>query len=164
MTLLDIEDDRVVILVNNGSTALHCIISAFELSRQKKQRFATQSFTFPASVQGSCVGARIIDVDADGGLDVSLLDPSEVDGIIVTNCFGHLTDVSRYSEWAAQHDKLLVFDNAATSFSHYAGKRTSSASLPTARNALNFGHASIISFHHTKPIGFGEVGRRRRER
>jgi dTDP-4-amino-4,6-dideoxygalactose transaminase len=41
----------------------------------------------------------------------------------------------------------LIFDNAATSYSFYNNK-----------NSCNYGNASTISFHHTKPIGFGEGG------
>ena len=42
---------------------------------------------------------------------------------------------------------LIYFDNAATSYTFYKGK-----------NCLNYGNGCTISFHHTKPFGFGEGG------
>ena len=158
-SLFDIEDHKTVIVINNGSSAIHALVSGFELQMKKKIRCATQSFTFPASAQGSCVGAVIVDIDAAGGLDLSLIDPSTVDVIIVTNCFGHLVNLDRYEEWCATYGKLLIFDNAATSVSNFASVHIpSSASSALPRNSLNFGTGATISFHHTKPAGFGEGG------
>ena len=45
------------------------------------------------------------------------------------------------------NNKFLIFDNAATPFTYYKGK-----------SCCNYGHGSTISFHHTKPLGFGEGG------
>src|SRR3989338_6421012 len=71
----------------------------------------------------------------------------EVGGIIVTNCFGNVVDLNKYLEWADKNDKILIFDNAACSYTFYNDI-----------NTINFGTGSIISFHHTKPLGFGEGG------
>ena len=59
----------------------------------------------------------------------------------------NIVDIGKYEDWSKKHKKFLVFDNAATSYTSYKGK-----------NSSNYGHAAIISFHHTKPIGFGEGG------
>lgn len=143
--ILEIEDSKSVICVSNGTHALYAIVAAFELYENKELTFASQSFTFPASVQGYLKNSKIIDIDCNGGLDLSLV--SDCNGIIVTNIFGNVVDISKYTEWAEKNNKYLVFDNAATSFTKYKGI-----------NSCNYGHASIISFHHTKPIGFGEGG------
>ena len=145
--LLHVEDTKAVIVVNNGATALHALVSALEISRGRALRFATQSYTFPVSVQGPLRGALIVDIDEGGGPDLSNIPQDNIDGIIVTNVLGHVVDLDRYEKWAEKYNKILLLDNAATSGSFYNG-----------RNSINYGIGSIISFHHTKPIGFGEGG------
>ena len=61
--------------------------------------------------------------------------------------FGHVVDIDKYVEWSNLYKKFLIFDNAATSYTTYKGS-----------NSCNYGTASTLSFHHTKPIGFGEGG------
>lgn len=141
-----IEPHKAVICVNNGSTAIHAAVSAMDLFYDRKLKWVTQSFTFPASAQGPLSGVKIVDIDREGGLDLDQVS-NDIDGIIVTNIFGNLVDIQKYTDWADQNGRLLLFDNAATSFSIYKGK-----------NAVNYGNVSTISFHHTKPIGFGEGG------
>jgi dTDP-4-amino-4,6-dideoxygalactose transaminase len=144
---LQIDSSKSVVAVSNGTVALWAAVAAFELFHSTPMTFATQSFTFPASAQGYLQSATICDIDSNGGLDLSTLHPDSVQGIIVTNVFGHVVPIDSYISWAKQHNKFLVFDNAATSFTSYNSK-----------NSCNFGHAATISFHHTKPIGFGEGG------
>jgi len=127
--------------------ALWAVVACFEVFHEKDLQFCTQSFTFPASAQGYLENVKIIDIDKDGGIDICEINPDECDGIIVTNVFGNVVDISKYEEWAKTYNKFLVFDNAATSFTSYKGK-----------NSCNYGNATTISFHHTKPIGFGEGG------
>ena len=145
--LLKIDDTKSVVCVSNGTVALWAAVAAIELYERKSLQFCTQSFTFPASAQGYLDNVIIIDNDEGGGLDLEKVDISGCDGIIVTNIFGNVVDIAKYEEWCATHGKFLIFDNAATSYSFYRGK-----------NSCNYGHASTISFHHTKPIGFGEGG------
>jgi dTDP-4-amino-4,6-dideoxygalactose transaminase len=146
-TLLKIEDSKSVICVSNGTVALWAVVAAMEVYESKELQFCTQSFTFPASAQGYLENVIIVDIDKEGGIDLSGIDPKTCDGIIITNIFGNLVDHSKYETWCAEHQKFLIFDNAATSYSFYQGK-----------NSCNYGNASTISFHHTKPIGFGEGG------
>lgn len=143
--LLEIEDNKSVICVSNGTHALYAVVAALELYDSKELTFTSQSFTFPASVQGYLKNSKIVDIDAKGGLNLNLV--KDCDGIIVTNIFGNVVDIDTYVNWASTNKKYLIFDNAATSFTKYKGI-----------NSCNFGHASTISFHHTKPIGFGEGG------
>jgi len=144
--VLTIEENKEVICVANGTLALAAIVAGFEIKNNRPMLFASQSFTFPASVQGYLKNTIICDIDEGGGIDLDSL-PIECDGIFVTNVFGNLTDLDLYVNWGSKHNKLVVFDNAATPYSLYSGK-----------NSCNFGNASIVSFHHTKPIGFGEGG------
>lgn len=144
--ILKISPEKAVVAVANGSVALYALASSIELQVGRKLKWATQAFTFPSSVQGSLAGTAIVDIDDGGGLDLSQV-PDDVDGIIVTNVFGNVVDIKLYEDYAKKYNKYLIFDNAATPYTFYQGK-----------NAINYGIGSIISFHHTKPVGFGEGG------
>ena len=146
-TLLKIDDTRSVICVSNGTVAIWGVIAAVEFLEQRDLQFYTQSFTFPASAQGYLQNVKIVDIDNEGGLDLDLVDINNCDGIIVTNVFGNIVNIKKYEEWSKKYNKFLLFDNAATSYSFFNDK-----------NSCNYGNASTISFHHTKPIGFGEGG------
>jgi len=143
---LQIDDTKAVIAVTNGSVALHALASSIQYFEKNNINWATQSFTFPPSAQGTLSNATIIDIDKDGGLNLDELDES-INGIIVTNIFGNIVDISKYEDWAKKNNGFLIFDNAATPFTFYKGK-----------SCCNYGHGSTISFHHTKPLGFGEGG------
>tara|TARA_B110000259_G_C14016747_1_gene401579 strand:- start:1177 stop:2217 length:1041 start_codon:yes stop_codon:yes gene_type:complete len=141
-----IDDTKAIIAVTNGSVALHALASGIQNDHNHKIKWATQSFTFPPSAQGSLTNAKIVDIDRDGGLKLDELDES-INGIIVTNIFGNIVDIQKYENWANENDKFLIFDNAATPFTFYKRK-----------SCCNYGHGCTISFHHTKPLGFGEGG------
>ena len=150
---LKIDETKEVICVCNGSVAIHSLILAINYYYNKEIKWATQSFTFPPSAQGPLKDCLICDIDEEGGLDLLELEKYEkqndikIDGIIVTNFFGNLVDINRYETYCKKNNKILLFDNAATPYSFYKNK-----------NACNYGDGSTISFHHTKPIGFGEGG------
>jgi dTDP-4-amino-4,6-dideoxygalactose transaminase len=147
--ILEIDNDRSVIIVDNGTSAIHAIISTLNRLEQNIH-WHTQAFTFPASAQGPLSNVSICDIDSDGGLDLNEIDNGSTNvsnGLIVTNLFGYLLDINKYLDWERNTNGYLIFDNAATPYSFYNGK-----------NCLNYGLASIISLHHTKPLGFGEGG------
>ena len=114
-------------------------------------RWATQAFTFPTSCQGPFTGAVVLDLDPQhwgpsmAGLDACA---DAVDGVVVTNVFGHQADVAAYETWCVAHRKLLLFDNAATAMGR----------LPDGRCVHDAGDGAIVSLHETKPIGRGEGG------
>lgn len=141
-----IDDNKCVIVVTNGSVALHSITSGIEYYKKKKINWATQAFTFPPSVQSNLSNTKIIDIDKYGGLDITKIDNS-INGLIVTNIFGNVVDIEKYESFCKKNNKFLIFDNAATGYTEYKGK-----------NCLNYGIGCTISFHHTKPFGFGEGG------
>ena len=66
-----IDDNKSVIVVTNGSVALHSITSGIEYYEKKKINWATQAFTFPPSAQSNLSNVKIIDIDKDGGLDIT---------------------------------------------------------------------------------------------
>jgi dTDP-4-amino-4,6-dideoxygalactose transaminase len=145
--ILQIDASKSVVCVSNGTVALWAAVAAMELYHKKDLQFVTQSFTFPASAQGYLDNVVIVDIDQEGGPDLSLIDVSACDGIIVTNVFGNVVDIQKYENWCSTHNKFLIFDNAATANTFYKGK-----------NSSNYGTVATLSFHHTKPIGFGEGG------
>lgn len=142
-----IDDSKSVIVTNNGTSALHALVAGLNLFYDKEHLFVTQSFTFPSSNQGPLKNSIIVDIDKDGGLDLNKLIDIKFDGLIVTNVQGNLVDIQKYTQYCQENNKILIFDNAATGYSFYHGN-----------NSCNYGLASIISFHHTKPFGFGEGG------
>jgi dTDP-4-amino-4,6-dideoxygalactose transaminase len=140
----EVDDNKAVIVVNNGTVAIQILAAAIKYEN-KNIKWATQSFTFPPSKQGNLIDAEIVDIDEEGGIDINKLGRN-INGIIVTNIFGNVVNIEKYEKWA-QNGNVLIFDNAATSLTHYRGK-----------NCVNYGTGSSISFHHTKPFGFGEGG------
>ena len=142
-----IDENKAIICVANGSVALHLLTTGIQYYKQnnKKLKWATQSFTFPPSAQSNLSDVKIVDIDNEGGLNLEEIDES-IDGIIVTNIFGNIVDIDKYVKWS-NDNKYLIFDNAATPFTFYKGK-----------SCCNYGHGCTISFHHTKPFGFGEGG------
>lgn len=144
--ILKIKDDKSIIVTNNGTSALHALGKGIELYHNKKFKWATQSFTFPPSAQGPFTNAVIVDIDNGGSLDINCID-DDIEAIIVTNIFGNVSDLDKYVDFCNKTNKILIFDNAATPYTFYKGI-----------NCINYGNGTIISFHHTKPLGFGEGG------
>jgi len=144
-----ISDNKAIICMCNATVAIWGLCNAIEMKVNKKLKWVTQSFTFPSSAQGMLSDTIILDIDEDGGLDLFEVDKikNEIDGIIVTNIFGNVVNINKYEKWCKENNKYLVFDNAATGYTFYKGI-----------NSCNYGNGSIISFHHTKPFGFGEGG------
>jgi dTDP-4-amino-4,6-dideoxygalactose transaminase len=156
-SLMNINDDRAVIVTNSGAHALHATIDGINLFYKQTKTFATQDFTFPSALQGPLKGSIVVDVTDDMEFDLNELDGLDsldpipgyrtVDGIIVTNIFGHCCRLSTYVNYCEKKNLLLVFDNATGPLTEFEGS-----------NINNYGDASIVSLHHTKPLGFGEGG------
>ena len=147
-TNLRIDDSKAVIATSSGSSALNAIVYAISRHDSINYRVSTQDFTFPCNSQGAAEGAIIADLD--NSLQCNVLDDmvqNYSNMVIITNCFGHLQNLTYLQEHPTNLDKKLILDNAATPFSFWKGT-----------NSCNIGNASFISLHHTKPIGFGEGG------
>jgi dTDP-4-amino-4,6-dideoxygalactose transaminase len=147
--IFEIDEEKEVLLTCNGAMGLNTIIGGLNTFHNKRTRWIVQAFTFPCSKQGNLIDSIIVDIDDNMGPKMSELYDKldEYDGIVVTNCFGASTNITFYEKFCKENNKLLVFDNAASSFTYYNNK-----------NILNYGNACIVSLHHTKPIGFGEGG------
>jgi dTDP-4-amino-4,6-dideoxygalactose transaminase len=149
--LISIDDDKMnyaAIPCANGTAALHALVSLWNSIKGCKLRWVTQAFTFAPAHQGPLSESLIVDNCAiHGGPDLTLIDLDAYDGILVTNCMGRVTDVEYYEEFARTHNKVLLFDNAATPLGTVGG-----------RSIHSFGDGSIVSLHETKLLGRGEGG------
>ena len=143
---LGLDPGKAIIVVTNAALGLDALVSGINWVKGEKLKYVTQAFTFPCSGQGELQGSLIVDLDEEYGPDLEKI-PDDVDGLIVTNLFGNTGQISKYTQWADKTGKILLFDDATVPFSEYDGK-----------NALNYGVGSIVSLHHTKPLGFGEGG------
>ena len=148
-TLFKIDDNKEVLLVCNGAMGINALIGCYNMIYNKELKWAVQSFTFPCSKQGNLINSIVFDIDENMGPNINELENriDEYDGILITNCFGTSTNISLYENFCKKYNKLLLFDNAASSFTIYNNK-----------NHLNYGNGCMVSLHHTKPIGFGEGG------
>lgn len=144
---LEISSDKSVIATASGTAAFDAIITAFGAKSEKsKIKIKTQSFTFPTSAQSKYPNAtEIVDIDSQGALNPEKI--SNEDVTVVTSIFGCVPDLSRHADVSKQAGSFLLLDNAASPLSYLEGK-----------NICNLGNASIVSLHHTKPVGFGEGG------
>ena len=145
---LQIDDNRAVIATCNATVSLDVIARGIDLKTSNDNQWVTQSFTFPSSAQVKGGNStKIVDIDSSYGLDLTDPEVLKADGMFVTNIFGTCVDIKKYEEYAMKNKKFLVFDNAACLHTLYDGK-----------SIHNYGHASILSLHHTKSGGFAEGG------
>lgn len=129
--------DYSVVVCANGTVGLHALIELHSYINKRELTWATSSFGFPCTIMGPLKDANVVDCDENGILDLSLLPPC--DGIIVTNPFGTAGSLDGYRDYCQRNSKVLVVDSATALLDEV---------LPN----------TMISFHHTKPWGFGEGG------
>lgn len=147
--IFKIDDSKEVLLTCNGAMGLNALVGGLNIYFNKKLKFAVQAFTFPCSKQGLLMDSIVIDFDDNMNMDINELEKkkNEYDGIVITNCFGCSSNIILYEQFCKDNNKILLFDNAPSSYTIYNGK-----------NHLNYGNGCMVSLHHTKPIGFGEGG------
>lgn len=143
--LLGLPDHREVVMCNNGTTAMLTAIGCHHFTAGKHLRWVTAANSFFTTTINLLHDAKVIDTDRQGMLSLELLERLPIDsfdGVIVTNLFGAAESLAPYKDFCDQHNKLLFIDNA---YGFDYKKRLHSCD-------------EIISFHHTKPWGFGEGG------
>jgi dTDP-4-amino-4,6-dideoxygalactose transaminase len=147
--LFKLDENKEVLMVCNGAMGINSLIGGLNIYFGKILKWAVQSFTFPCSKQGLLIDSIVLDIDDNMGPNIKQLEEkiNDYDGILITNCFGCSCNIKLYEEFCKKNNKLLLFDNAASSLTFYEGK-----------NHLNYGNGCMVSLHHTKPIGFGEGG------
>lgn len=137
---LKIEEDKSLICVVNATAGLHLLTNLFNNDKQ----WATGCFNFPSACIGPLKDTKIYDIDNEGGIDLT---KTNGENLIITNLFGYLLDIPKYEKYCRDNNSVLILDNSATPYSFINN-----------RNSLNFGNASVVSFHHTKLLGFSEGG------
>lgn len=145
--LLDLQEDKRVVCVTNGTAALHSLMFLCQRKHNVK-RWVTPSFTFGSVVVGGAFDVDILDIDPT--TYTLQLDPKALeayDGVVITNLFGTHVDIDAWKDFCHTNNKVLIFDNASVSVSEYKGQKL-----------CRFGDYSFGSLHHTKPMGFGEGG------
>lgn len=144
--IFNINDNKKIICLNNGTSALHALLFFYEKKYKRKLSWVSPSFTF-ASVITNDSDIDILDIDPETKTLPLNFPIEKYDGVIITNTFGSYSNIKEWEELCKKHGKLLIFDNASSPLSEYADN-----------NINNCGDASFGSLHHTKYLGFGEGG------
>ncbi len=137
-----------VVASTSCSTVLEALSQTVHHLLGRKPRWVVSSFGFFSTHRGEFADATVIDCDAHGFLSLEALaqiPPDQYDGFAFTNVFGLRNAMDPYWDFAQRTDKFLLIDNAAglTAFP---------------QRDVAFKRLEAVSFHHTKPHGFGEGG------
>jgi dTDP-4-amino-4,6-dideoxygalactose transaminase len=128
----------------NGGVALEAMARLHEMRAGRRVRWLASAFSFSNLGRGYFSDVAFLDCDRQGLLDSDALATAPLDsfdGIVLTNPHGLYRDFKVFTDFALEHNKALIIDNAA-------GMRTQ---LP------DWAWQSF-SLHHTKPYGMGEGG------
>lgn len=137
-----------VVASTSCSTALEALSQTVHHFLGRKPRWVVSSFSFFSTLRGEFANAMVVDCNPYGFLSLEALaqiPPDRYDGFVFTNIFGLRNTIDPYWDFAKRKDKFLLIDNAAglTAFP---------------KRDVAFKMLEAISFHHTKPHGFGEGG------
>ncbi|MGZ7111922.1 MAG: DegT/DnrJ/EryC1/StrS family aminotransferase, partial [Halobacteriota archaeon] len=143
-------DVKHLIVVSNGTVALHCALRAARLTGE----IVTTPFTFAATTN-AILWANTVPIFADIDPDTFNIDPHEVErcitdktsAILAVHVYGNPCYVEDLQEIAKNHGLRLIFD-AAHAFGVEHNKRS----------VLTSGDISTLSFHATKVYHTGEGG------
>ncbi len=145
--MLRLDSGRAVVSASSGTSALFALAGVHAEEAGRPLVWAVSAFGFFSTTIGPLAGrVRVIDCDETGMIDISALAalPAESwDGLLVTDLFGGRSDFSQFSNLCAAVGKPMIID-AAVSF--------------PAHRSPPLRASEIVSFHHTKPWGFGEGG------
>lgn len=147
-SFLNIDKNKKVLCVSNGTLALHAINYYLKRIKNKNFKWLTTAYTFPSCVIGD-MNTKILDINLqDFSFDLDDVKKEKTyDGLIITNLFGTYPDIEFWEKFCRENNKILVLDNASSPISTLKEK-----------NICNYGDYSFGSLHHTKIIGFGEGG------
>lgn len=142
---LGLRPSRCAIPCASGTHAL--LAAAAIIERQDRRNWFVSGYGFRSNVIGPFSQACIVDSDMSGLLDLEKLEPKTLGpnaAILATNPFGLRAHMDEYIAFARRTGAALIVDNAAG----YCGFSRSK----------DDGIFECLSFHHTKPLGFGEGG------
>lgn len=145
--MLDLDAGRVVVSTSSATAALFALAGAYAEQAGRPMVWAISAFGFMSTAIGPLMGrVRVVDCDQTGMIDISALaalPADNWDGLLATDVFGGQADFSELSHLCAAAGKPMIID-AAISF--------------PARRSPSVRASEVVSFHHTKPWGFGEGG------
>ena len=136
------------LLTSSCSTALEVIAQGLSFKLGRQARFLTSGFAFFSTYRGSFGSAQVVDCDEQGFIcleRIAQVPLDSYDAIVFTNIFGLGNDTQAHWEFADSNNKYLVIDNAA-GYTAFPQRKVPEMLL------------EAVSFHHTKPHGFGEGG------
>jgi dTDP-4-amino-4,6-dideoxygalactose transaminase len=146
--LLELPESLAVVATSSGTAAQFALTGVFASHAGRPLRWLASAFGFASSRIGPIADTvRLIDCDELGLIDLeaaAAMPPAGWDGLLVTNVFGRCSNLDSFVDFCGQRGKSLLVDNAQA----LIGLNRSSPSSPS----------EFISFHHTKPWGFGEGG------
>ncbi|RTL54739.1 MAG: DegT/DnrJ/EryC1/StrS aminotransferase family protein [Bradyrhizobiaceae bacterium] len=138
---------KAVVMASSATSALHALAGSHAERAGRPLVWAVSAFGFFSTRIGPLANhIRILDCDRSGLMDLAALKalpPDQWEGLIVTDIFGMQPDFTPFSALCQAAGKPMIIDSAV--------------SFPAQRPA-SFNAGEIISFHHTKPWGFGEGG------
>ena len=137
---LKLPPNRCVVMCSNGTQAIFSLVQMYNFLYKKPIKWVVSSFGFHCAKQGPLADAIVVDCDSNGLLALESIE-EDFDGLMVTNPFGVADNLDVYKEFCKKNNKILFCD---------------SASAFDAIKAHDIDE--VISFHHTKPWGFGEGG------
>lgn len=131
-----------IILVSNGSMALHVAYNALKL----KKEVITTPFSFVATTS-TLVWDKLTPIFCDIDKKSLTLDPKKLkklinkntSAIVATHVYGNSCDITKIDKICKEHNLKLIYDA-----SHCFGVKYKHQSI------LNYGDISTISFHATK--------------
>lgn len=146
--MLDLPGGSAVVATSSGNAALFALLGVAAARARGPQRWLASAFGFASTRVGPLAGSvHLIDCDDDGLVDLrtaAAIPADEWDGLLVTNIFGRCVDLDVFATFCQRRGKVLIVDNAQALL---GPDRSSRATVD-----------EFISFHHTKPWGFGEGG------
>jgi len=143
--LCKLPSNYCAIMCSSGTSAM--LTAANFLRMQGINKFATSNYTFFSSKLNFLNNSKVIETDNKGLIDLKnlLKERNEFQALIYTNLFNLDPNYNEIYKFCQINKKALIVDNALNL-------------LERPQNLKNRDIFEIISFHHTKPWGFGEGG------
>jgi dTDP-4-amino-4,6-dideoxygalactose transaminase len=143
--LCKLPSNYCAIMCSSGTSAM--LTAANFLRMQGINKFATSNYTFFSSKLNFLDNSKVIETDNRGLIDLKNLqkERNEFQALIYTNLFNLDPNYNEIYKFCKINKKALIVDNALNL-------------LERPENLKNRDIFEIVSFHHTKPWGFGEGG------
>tara|TARA_B110000977_G_scaffold193791_1_gene269295 strand:+ start:81 stop:1145 length:1065 start_codon:yes stop_codon:yes gene_type:complete len=145
--ILKLPKNKSVIMCSSATMGLLIICNYLRLHNKNKSIFATSNCTFFSSNLNFLSNSKILPTNEKGLISKKYIEKklSTFSDLIYTNLFNQDPYFNEIYNLCKKYKKNLIIDNA-----------TNLLDRPKNYNKMNI--YEVISFHHTKPWGFGEGG------